>query len=258
MISGIPFDGPIGAVRVAYTPTASGSRTPPTKRATPSTFELVVAGRELDNGDVADHDGRGRRHREELRVLRRRRPEGRRGRARPRPRGLQDLDQGVDRPAAPARRGDRPQGPDRADGVRRPGRLHARGVRRRRRRRQRQARRDHQDRRQGRAQRRHRCRKAADAIAQLRRGRRLRRARSEVKAAVRSLTKKLVRKRIVDEGIRIDGRGPRDLRPLSAEVGSCCRRRTAPACSSVARPRSSTSSPWPCRAWTRCSTRSTR
>ena len=32
-------------------------------------------------------------------------------------------------------------------------------------------------------------------------------------------TKKLVRKRIVDEGLRIDGRGLADLRPLSAEVG---------------------------------------
>jgi polyribonucleotide nucleotidyltransferase len=41
----------------------------------------------------------------------------------------------------------------------------------------------------------------------------------EIKAAVRSLTKKLVRKRIVEEGVRIDGRGPRDIRPLSAEVG---------------------------------------
>jgi polyribonucleotide nucleotidyltransferase len=41
----------------------------------------------------------------------------------------------------------------------------------------------------------------------------------EIKEAVRSLTKKLVRKRIVEEGLRIDGRGPRDLRPLSAEVG---------------------------------------
>jgi len=41
----------------------------------------------------------------------------------------------------------------------------------------------------------------------------------EVKEAVRSLTKKMVRKRIVEEGIRIDGRGPRDLRPVSAEVG---------------------------------------
>ena len=33
------------------------------------------------------------------------------------------------------------------------------------------------------------------------------------------LQKKLIRKRIVEEGIRIDGRGPADLRPLSAEVG---------------------------------------
>ena len=41
----------------------------------------------------------------------------------------------------------------------------------------------------------------------------------EVKEAVRGLTKKLVRKRIVDEGMRIDGRGPRDLRPLSSEIG---------------------------------------
>ena len=41
----------------------------------------------------------------------------------------------------------------------------------------------------------------------------------EVKEAVRSLTKKLVRKRIVEEGMRIDGRGPRDLRPLSSEIG---------------------------------------
>jgi polyribonucleotide nucleotidyltransferase len=40
----------------------------------------------------------------------------------------------------------------------------------------------------------------------------------EVKAAVRSLTKTLVRKRIVEEGIRIDGRGTADIRPLSAEV----------------------------------------
>ncbi|MGB1823514.1 MAG: polyribonucleotide nucleotidyltransferase [Ilumatobacteraceae bacterium] len=40
-----------------------------------------------------------------------------------------------------------------------------------------------------------------------------------VKEAVRSLTKKLVRKRIVDDGVRIDGRGVRDLRPVSAEVG---------------------------------------
>ncbi len=40
----------------------------------------------------------------------------------------------------------------------------------------------------------------------------------EIKAAVRAFTKQLVRQRIVDEGVRIDGRGTRDIRPLSAEV----------------------------------------
>ena len=40
----------------------------------------------------------------------------------------------------------------------------------------------------------------------------------EIKEAVRSLTKKMVRKRIVEDGVRIDGRGPRDLRPVSSEV----------------------------------------
>src|ERR687898_337321 len=41
----------------------------------------------------------------------------------------------------------------------------------------------------------------------------------EVKAAAKALQKKVIRKRIVDEGLRIDGRGPGDIRPLSAEVG---------------------------------------
>ena len=41
----------------------------------------------------------------------------------------------------------------------------------------------------------------------------------EIKAAVRSLTKKLVRKRIVEDGVRIDGRGPADLRTVTSEVG---------------------------------------
>jgi polyribonucleotide nucleotidyltransferase len=40
-----------------------------------------------------------------------------------------------------------------------------------------------------------------------------------IKSAVRSLTKKIVRSRIVKEGQRIDGRGVRDLRAISAEVG---------------------------------------
>ena len=40
----------------------------------------------------------------------------------------------------------------------------------------------------------------------------------EIKGAIRSLTKKLVRKRIVEEGVRIDGRGTTDIRPLTAEI----------------------------------------
>ncbi len=40
----------------------------------------------------------------------------------------------------------------------------------------------------------------------------------EIKAAVKSVTKKLVRRRIVDDGVRIDGRGISDIRPLSAEI----------------------------------------
>ncbi len=43
-------------------------------------------------------------------------------------------------------------------------------------------------------------------------------ATKQVKAAFRSLSKKIVRGRIVNEGFRIDGRGTRDIRPLSSEV----------------------------------------
>ncbi|QBI18940.1 polyribonucleotide nucleotidyltransferase [Egibacter rhizosphaerae] len=39
------------------------------------------------------------------------------------------------------------------------------------------------------------------------------------KNAFGSLEKTLIRKRIVHDGVRIDGRGPTDIRPLSAEVG---------------------------------------
>ncbi len=41
----------------------------------------------------------------------------------------------------------------------------------------------------------------------------------QVKRAFRSLQKKVVRARIVNEGVRIDGRSTTDIRPLSAEVG---------------------------------------
>ena len=53
MISGIPFDGPIGAVRVAYSQEGTWVAHPTFEEGDAGTFELVVAGRELDNDDVA-------------------------------------------------------------------------------------------------------------------------------------------------------------------------------------------------------------
>ncbi|MCC2593274.1 polyribonucleotide nucleotidyltransferase [Tessaracoccus sp. OS52] len=41
---------------------------------------------------------------------------------------------------------------------------------------------------------------------------------NEISAALKALTKKIVRHRTLTEGVRIDGRGPRDIRTLSAEV----------------------------------------
>jgi polyribonucleotide nucleotidyltransferase len=41
---------------------------------------------------------------------------------------------------------------------------------------------------------------------------------NEVSAALKALTKKIVRHRTLTEGVRIDGRGPGDIRELSAEV----------------------------------------
>ncbi|MFI6802073.1 polyribonucleotide nucleotidyltransferase [Streptosporangium canum] len=40
----------------------------------------------------------------------------------------------------------------------------------------------------------------------------------EISAAFRSLTKKLMRERVISEGVRIDGRGVKDIRQLNAEV----------------------------------------
>jgi polyribonucleotide nucleotidyltransferase len=41
---------------------------------------------------------------------------------------------------------------------------------------------------------------------------------SEISASFRSLTKKLVRERVIRDGVRIDGRGLTDIRPLSAQT----------------------------------------
>ncbi len=41
----------------------------------------------------------------------------------------------------------------------------------------------------------------------------------EIGGAIKTVFKKVIRERVVNEGIRIDGRGPADLRPVTAEVG---------------------------------------
>jgi polyribonucleotide nucleotidyltransferase len=53
MISGIPFDGPIGAVRIAYNQDGEWVPHPTFVEGEESTFELVVAGRQIAGGDIA-------------------------------------------------------------------------------------------------------------------------------------------------------------------------------------------------------------
>ena len=54
MISGIPFEGPIGAVRVAYSTDGQWIPHPSFQEGDESTFELVVAGRALTDADDTD------------------------------------------------------------------------------------------------------------------------------------------------------------------------------------------------------------
>src|SRR5437667_9058217 len=53
MISGIPFDGPIGAVRLAFSTDGEWIPHPTYQEGDASTFELVVAGRVVASGDIA-------------------------------------------------------------------------------------------------------------------------------------------------------------------------------------------------------------
>ncbi len=59
----------------------------------------------------------------------------------------------------------------------------------------------------------------------------------EFNAAYKSVTKTIVRGRILAEGVRMDGRGLADIRPLDAEV-QVIRASTVRRSSSAARPRS--------------------
>src|SRR5690606_20735444 len=53
MLSGLPFEGPIGAVRLAWSAEGAWVPHPTYSQSENATFELVVAGRQLDDGDIA-------------------------------------------------------------------------------------------------------------------------------------------------------------------------------------------------------------
>jgi len=220
MISGIPFDGPIGAVRVAYTQDGQWIPYPTFEQGEESTFELVVAGRQLDSGDVAimmveaggtsksfDYYDNGAPKVDEAALAA----------------GLEASKTWIKESIALQRQlvasviathgpitpmeysVSVDYAPEVLDAV---AKLvndevaHAVTISQKA---ERNAATDAA---------------AAKAIAELcGEGGQFEGREREIKEAVRGLTKKLVRKRIVDEGLRIDGRGPRDLRPLSSETG---------------------------------------
>src|SRR5579875_3399158 len=214
MVSGIPFDGPIGAVRIAYSTSGEWIPHPSWQEDDESSFELVVAGRAVD-GDVAimmveagGTEGSWERYQEgapkvteeviaegleaakrwiaESIDLQRRLVEAAGGKRPPIPYELQ-VDYGSDVWEFVTS-----VGTDllsRANAV------------------------------AGKAERAAALDEAGSQILAAAAERpELEGRDKEVRAAIRSLTKQLVRRRIVEQGVRIDGRGPRDIRPLSAEV----------------------------------------
>ena len=216
MLSGIPFEGPIGAVRMAFDTDGEWVPHPEHEEIEESTFDLVVAGREADDGSIAimmveangtekawQHYEAGAPFVTEAAIAE----------------GLEEsktLDQGLHRRPAQAGRGVRRPRAARVDaGARLPGRRVPAGRRGG----QRPPPRGRLHRRQGRARGR---RARAQGRHPRRAGRRVRRMghrEKEIGGAIKAVLKKVIRERIVNEGLRIDGRGPADIRPLSAEVG---------------------------------------
>ena len=213
MLSGIPFEGPIGAVRIAFNSEGEWIAHPTYQQGDSSAFELVVAGREVAGGDIAimmveaggtegawDMYQEGAPKvteeviadglessktwiRESIELQRRLVAEAG---ARPPLSYEPQADYGDDVASRVAE-----VGTDRVDKVTT---ITAKAER--------EAATDQV---------------ASEIIAEL--SAEFEGREKEIKAAVRSLTKKLVRQRIANSGVRIDGRGPTDIRPLSAAVG---------------------------------------
>ena len=215
-ISGIPFAGPIGAVRVAHSADGEWIPHPTYAEGAESTFEMVVAGRVLDDGDVAimmveangteagwEHYSNGapkvdeaalaeglERSKEWIKeaVGLQRRLIATAGVKPPMEYDLQ-VDYTPEVEAAVAEVG--------ADKL-----AAAMSIA------------DKTERQEAESQAKEEIASAlADRFAELEG------ADKQISAAVRSLTKSIVRNRIVHDGVRIDGRAAADLRPLGSDVG---------------------------------------
>jgi polyribonucleotide nucleotidyltransferase len=213
MLSGIPFEGPIGAVRIAYNAVGEWIPHPTYQEGDASSFELVVAGRQLDDGDVAIMMVEAGGTEDAWALYQSGAPKVTEGVI---AEGLQSAKTYIRESIELQRRlvteaGARPPlafvpqvdyGEDVAARVSEVGTARVDKVTTITAKAEREAATDEI---------------SAAIVAELAEdfpGRE-----GEIKAAVRSLTKRLVRQRIAGSGLRIDGRGPQDIRPLSASVG---------------------------------------
>jgi polyribonucleotide nucleotidyltransferase len=213
MLSGIPFEGPIGAVRVAFNADGNWVPHPTYQEGDASAFELIVAGRQLEDGDVAIMmvEAGGTEAAWELyqsgapKVTEEVIAQGLES-AKTWIRESVELQRKLVAEAGTrARLAYVPQvdyGSDVAERVAQVGteRLHRVTTI------------------TAKAEREVATEEVSEAIVAELAGEFEGRER-EIKAAVRSLTKQLVRQRISTTGVRIDGRDPAEIRPLSAAVG---------------------------------------
>ena len=214
-LAGLPFDGPVASVRMGLID-GQWVINPTFQQVEEATFDVVVAGRKNDAGeiDVLMIEGEAPDNTWDLLAGGARRAD--RGDRRRGARGREARDRRADRlPAGVRRRGrGHRAGVDPASALRRRrlrDRLVVRGRPSRRGDRARQGRARGEARRaegggEGARRRAARRRRASDRLG-------------EFGAAWKQVQKKVMRARVIKEGIRLDGRTPTEIRPLSAEVG---------------------------------------
>ncbi len=215
-ISPIPFDGPIGAVRIAWSPEGEWIPFPTYEQGEESAFEMVVAGRVLDDGDVAVMmvEAGGTANTWELYEAGTPKVDedvlaGGLEASKTWIREVIKIQQELIEAFGPVEKMDPPVTIDYTDEIF--AAVEATGAERIA---ATQTIADKADRQAAESD------LAASLIDEV--GARFSEtpdAARQIKAAIRSITKAEVRKRIVEEGLRIDGRGTSELRPLSAEVG---------------------------------------